>query len=248
MLTPVLLAWTLLPRVDAGAEVAHDLGLDAALRATLEVDLDLTLFAGADWSVEAFTAVRTYVRSNHGGESPVRISPQQVHFPVGARVRWTLPGGSRWGLLAFHQSNHDVDTDDERLNRETLAYEIYGAEWIGDWLQVGGGIYYDRGTTLEGRPQTLPFQYYLAGVWAALDIPIHDVWYTALDVELVAHRNADHDIPWLNVSGHLDAGARFTGAAGRWRVFLRFERREDYQHQADEPRHLLLLGTGLGSR
>lgn len=245
MLAPIL-GLVLIPRVDAGAEITHDLGLDA-LRATIELELDLGVFAGDGWRVDAFTSVRTYVRGNREDESPVRISPQQVHFPVGARVRWRIDDESEWGLFAFHQSNHDVDTDDPVLNNETLAYEIYGADWVWRWLYVGGGLYYDRGTTLEDVPQTLPFQYYLLGATVAADVPILDIWYAAGEVTLIGHRNGDHQVPYLNIDGHLDSGVRFTGEAGSIRVFLRFERIEDYRHLGDTPRHLLSLGTGLGS-
>lgn len=240
-----LTALSLLPRVDAAAEIAHDFGL-SPLRGTIELSLDLTVVRAPTWQLEIFTGVRTFVRHNADSESPVRISPRQVHYPVGARVRWPLAAGRSWALVAFHQSNHDVDITDPILNEETISYEIYGAEYRWPQVRVLGGLYYDRGTRLSGTPQTLPFDYYLFG--AAVDgwLPLGKRAYGAGRVELIAHRNADHAPRYLNVGGHLDGGARWQGEGGEMRVFLRAQRIEDYRFLGDV-RHALFVGFGIGS-
>ncbi len=243
------LALSLLTRFDAGAEAAQELGLDDELRMTIGLDLDLRLLSYEGTHLDIFTGVETWVRSNVGNESKVRISPQQVQYPVGARIRFDLDlPGWEWGVFALHRSHHDVDLTDEAMNRETVAYEVYGAELVGPGWRVGGGLYYDRGTRLDGFKQKLPFDYYLAGVRGELDVPLLWRWYAAGALELVGHLEGEHDPPHLNVSGHLDTGLYYREGAGRARAFVRFQRVEDYQHLADEPRHLLLFGLRLGTR
>ena len=245
MLTP-LLALSLLPRVDAAAEIGHFVGL-GRLRGTIRLSLDLEVVRGETFAVSIYTDALSFVRRNEGIESPVRISPQQIWYPVGARIRWDLPGDRAWGLFAFHQSNHDVDTDDARLNNETVSFEVYGAEYVMPRLRLWAGLYYDRGTRLDGRPQTLPFDYYLGGLSAAGELPLGPRWYLAGALNPVFHRNGSHQIPHLNLPGQLEAGLRFAGEGGMLRVFVRGQRVEDYQHLGDTPEHLLLLGLGLGS-
>ncbi len=249
----LLLALTFMPRVDGDAEFAHDLGLDEDLRATITIGVDLDLVVGEGWRFEAFTAPNTYVRSNTETESFARISPHQIHYPVGGRLRWALDPiwgspGWEWGLLAFHQSNHDVDVTDEVLNRETVAYEIYGAELEAPWFLLSGGLYYDRGTRLSGRRQKLPFDHYLAGVTFAAWHRFVEHWYGSGELTLVGTLDEDHSPPYLNVSGRLETGAELRGEGGRGRIFLRIQRVEDYQHLSDEPRYMLSLGLGLGTR
>lgn len=237
-----------LPRVDGGAEVAHDLGLDDEIRATIAVQVTVDFMRGQDWTLQLYFAPLTWVRSNRGKESVVRISPQHINYPVGARLRFDLGADRAWGVYAFHRSDHGIDVDDPVFNKETLAFEVYGVEYLRPHLWVRGGLYYDRGTDLGGTPQTLPFQYYLFGASVVGDVPLGDWAYAAAELTAVAHRNDDHDIPYLNLAGAVDAGAKFAGEAADWRVFLRFERVEDYQFQGDDPRYLLLLGTGFGDR
>ncbi len=250
------LAW--MPRVDAAAEVAYEIGLDEQMRATIRLMIDLDLVAGEDWQLGIFHETRTFVRSNDRRyETLFRISPEQIHYPVGARLRFDLDSaGHGWGLVAFHQSNHDVDSFDEIQARETVAYELYGAEYYAPWGLVWGGLLYDRGTRAavdaDGDRrlvrQGLPFDYYLAGVIAEGEF---DVWrsaYVGGRLALFGHLGEEHAPPYLNVDGWLDAGWRLEGAGGAWRFFARFQRVEDYQHLGDEPRHLLLLGTALGTR
>lgn len=250
MSVTLLLSLAFLTRFDGGAEATQELGLDDELRMTFGLDLDVTVADYDGVRLDIFTATRTYVRSNVVGESPVRISPQQVHYPVGARFRFPLEAsGQMWGLFALHQSNHDIDLNDEVMNRETVAYEIYGAEWVTPRWRLSGGLYYDRGTRLSGKRQKLPFDYYLGGARFEGDWPIVWHWYGAGALELVGHREADHDPPHLNVSGHLDTGLDYHSPdGGRGRAFVRFQRLEDYQHLADAPRWLLLFGFGVGTR
>ncbi len=250
MPTTLLLSLVFLTRFDGGAEATQELGLDDQLRMTIGLDLDVTLAEYDGIRLDIFTGTRTYVRSNVRGESPVRISPQQIHYPVGARFRFPLEAPDQmWGIFALHQSNHDIDLDDEVMNHETVAFEIYGAEWVAARWRLSGGIYYDRGTRLSGKKQTLPFDYYLGGARFEGDWPIIGHWYGAGALELVGHLNEDHEPPNLNISGHVDTGLDYRSAAGgRGRAFLRFQRLEDYQHLADEPRWLLLFGFGVGAR
>lgn len=247
------LAW--MPRVDAAGEVAYEIGLDAQMRATIRLMLDLDVVEGDGWRLGIFHETRTFVRSNDRRfETLFRISPEQIHYPVGARLRFDLDAaGTGWGLVAFHQSNHDVDSFDELQARETVAFELYGAEYFAPWGLVWGGLLYDRGTRIDDDGQSLfrqglPFDYYLAGVIAEAEA---DVWrsaYVGGRLALFGHLGEDHAPPHLNIDGWLDAGWRVEGRGGVWRFFARFQRIEDYQQLGDSPRHLLMLGTALGSR
>lgn len=249
MLPILLAAWVWVPRVDAMGEVGYDLATDDGLRASIRLGLEVALVEGADWQLQIFTEARTFVRENdRRHETLFRISPEQIHYPVGARLRFDLGDGFGWGLVAFHQSNHDVDSTDERLARETLAYEIYGAEWSSPWGRLWGGLFYDRGTRLDGTRQSLPFDYYLGGLIAESERPVWGPLYAGGRLALVAHRNADHAPAHLDLDGWLDAGWRLDGPGGVWRVFARFQRIENYRYLGDTPRHLLLLGTALGTR
>ena len=238
----------LLPWVHAEGQFAHDLGLDP-LRGRMEVGLEAGLWASPSsrWHVDIHAAFRVYVRANRDGETFFRISPTQIHFPVGARIRFPLGSGSEWGLFARHQSNHDVDEPDAALSRETVSYEIYGAELVWPGIRLAAGLYYDRGTRLDGTPQ-LPFDYYLAGLSVSADRQLAGPWYAGGQLSVVAHRNGEHTPPHLNVGGWIDSGVRLSGAAGTLGVFLRFERIEDFRRLGDEPHHLLMLGTSVSSR
>lgn len=248
MLALALSSIAFLPRVDAGAEIAHDLGLDDEIRATIAVQVTADLLQGGDWRLQIYFAPLTWVRSNYADESVVRISPQHINYPVGARLRFDLGGEATWGLYAFHRSDHGIDVDDAAQNEETLAFEVYGVEYQRPHLWVRGGLYYDRGTDRAGTPQTLPFRYYLFGATISVDVPLSAWAYAAGQLTAIAHRNGDHDVPYVNLAGDVEAGAKLRGQAADWRFFLRFERVEDYQFQGDTPRNLLLLGTGFGDR
>jgi hypothetical protein len=245
-----ILALSLLPKVDASAEIGHFVGL-GRLRGTIRLAIDVEVVRGETFAISIFTEAQSFVRRNEGTESPVRISPQQMWYPVGARLRWDRPGGESWGFFAFHQSNHDIDTDDAQLNQETVSFEVYGAEYLWPHLRLMGGLYYDRGTRLSGRPQTLPFDYYVAGLGVRGELPLGPRWYLAGALNPVFHRNGDHAIPYLNLPGNVDVGLRFSdgpeAGGGQLRVFVRGQRVEDYQHLGDRPEHLLLLGVGLDS-
>ncbi len=249
------LAW--LPRVDAGGEVAYEIGLDDRMRATIRLMLDLDVVAGEGWQLSIFHETRTFVRSNDRRfETLFRISPEQIHYPVGARLRFDLDDGHAWGLVAFHQSNHDVDSTDAFQARETVAFELYGAEWLSPWFQLWGGLLYDRGTRQvdpddpgEGfTRQSWPFDYYLAGLIAESEATLWRSAYVGGRLAVFGHLGEDHAPPHLNLDGWLDAGWRVGGEGGVWRFFARFQRIEDYQRLGDAPRHLLLIGTALGTR
>lgn len=249
LVSVVLAAWVWLPRVDAMGEVAYDLAVDERLRATIRLELEIGVVAGADWRLEVFTEARSFIRENDRRfETLFRISPEQIHYPVGARLRFDLGDGHGWGLVAFHQSNHDIDSSDVTFARETLAYEIYGAEWLSPWVHVWGGLFYDRGTRLDGTRQGLPFDYFLAGVIAESEVDVWGPWYAGGRLGVVAHRNGGHVPAHVDLDGWLDAGWRLDGPGGAVRVFARFQRIENYRFLGDAPRHLLLIGTALGSR
>jgi hypothetical protein len=240
-----LTALSLLPRVDARAEVAHDVGV-SPLRGTIELAIDLEVVRLPTWSIDIFTGTRTFVRHNARTESPVRISPRQVHYPVGLRVRWPRADGESFSLVAFHQSNHDNDVTEPILNEETISYEIYGAAYHWPRTRVLAGIYYDRGTRLSGQAQTLPFDYYLFGAQVEGWRPIGRLGFAAARLEAVVHRNGDHAPGYLNLGGYIDGGLRWQGARGVMRTFLRAQRIEDYRFLGDI-RHALFLGFSVGS-
>ncbi|MGK0361800.1 MAG: hypothetical protein ACI9U2_004118 [Bradymonadia bacterium] len=240
-----LTALSLLPRIDTVAEVAHDVGV-SPLRGTIELRLDVEVVRAPTWQIEIFTTARTFIRHNTATESPVRISPRQVHYPVGIRLRWPRADGESVAVFAFHQSNHDVDTNDPVLNEETVSYEIYGAEYRWPQVRVHGGLYYDRGTRVSGRPQTLPFDYYLFGATVDGWHPVGRLGFVAGRMTAVAHRNADHTPQFLNIDGQIDGGLRWQGETGAMRVFLRGLRVEDYRFLGDV-RHALMVGFAMGS-
>ena len=241
----VLLAAAFLGRVDAHGEAAYDAGLDRDLRGHILFGLGAELVRTPSLRLEIFTTARSLVRSNRADEGPVRISPQQIYYRAGAHLRLGPPDDAAWGLFAVHQSNHDIDESDAVLIRETIAYEIYGIEWLTSGLRIAGGVYYDRGTTRELEAQALPFNYYLLGVESQASTWLQPPFYAAAAIELVAHRNGSHSPGHLNISGQIDLGAALTGRGGALRVFLRLERLEDYQFLGDRPRHLLLVGTSI---
>jgi hypothetical protein len=248
VLVTLLAGLTLLPRVDARAEAAQELGLESRLRGEVQVAFDAVAVAGDAWRLSIFTGVRTWIRPNDDDEGPVRISPRQVHYPVGARLRFGPEDGWSWGLFARHQSNHDADVPDAVLDRETVSYEVYGAEIARPGLRLAAGLYYDRGTTRELKPQRLPFDDYLGGVQAEASHAFGDHLYAEGALELIALRDAHHEPPHLDVNARADAGLFWQGGAAGLRLFLRFERLEDYRWLGDDPVHAVFLGTAVDTR
>ena len=240
--------------MDAWAGAAHELGVDEEFRGLLDLGLDLEAWRGDGWGVELGTAVHTLVRENRANESVVRISPRAVAYSAVARISL---GDRGWALFALHRSQHDVDSDDAVGNRETISYEIYGAQWTalsegGGRIRVAGGVYYDRGTTLDGVAQTRPFDHYLGGVRGDGLLPLRGLGagpgYLAATVELVGHRDPAHlPLAYLNTGGAIEGGIRLEGPAGELRVGLGLVRVEDPLHLGQAARHLLLLSVRAGS-
>ncbi|MEE2787457.1 MAG: hypothetical protein VX589_08970 [Myxococcota bacterium] len=242
----ILCAIVWLPHVHGSGEVTHDLGLDTALRGTLALDIDLGIAQTTRWQWSIFTSVRTIVRENTQQETFFRISPEQVHYPVGTRVRWRLNQSTSWGLVAFHQSNHDVDTTDADLNTETISYEVYGAEYQSGRQVIRAGVYYDRGTRLDKTLQNWPFNYYLAGIEYTGRWPITPWLYLAGRAEFIGHRNANTPMPHITMNGHGDLGVVVRGNAADTRFFLRIARLTDYPYLGAPAHQLLSLGVRIG--
>jgi hypothetical protein len=242
-----LASLVLLPRAGGHVEAGHDLGLEPDLRGRVFAQLRPTVVAGASWRLDLEVGLETWFRENGPTETRVRLSPHQIRYPVSAHLRFPVEGSrtSAWGVFAFHQSNHDVDVTDARLNTETLAYEIYGAEYLGAGWRAFGGMVYDRGTTLTFRRQSWPFDHTFATVGATAR---HGVW-RAVDVggalTLAVHRDGGTEIPHLRLDAAVDVGATFRGPAGGLRPFLRWQRLEDYQYLSDAPRQVLMLGLEI---
>ena len=250
----MVIAW-LAPRVwvpalDAGGEFGFDLGLDADLRGVIAVGLDLQLVAGGGpnerWHLDVYTRAETTVRSNRADESPVRISPEHIGYPVGARLRFELAPDREWGPFIFHRSEHDIDLDEASLNRETLAYETYGVDLRLRSEERRGRValamVYDRGTRLDGTRQKRPFEYSFGALEAGGTTGLWGPSYASGWIFALGRVAS----PWADISGHLEVGARKRGIEGDARLFLRLARFANYQHLEDPARHLLLLGIGLG--
>jgi hypothetical protein len=241
-------ALVLLPRAGGHVEAGHDLGLEPDLRGRVFAQLSPTIVAGSTWRLDLEVGLETWFRENARHETRVRLSPQQIRYPVSAHVRFPLDGGrAAWGLFAFHQSNHDVDVTDARLNTETLAYEIYGAEYLGKRWRAFAGLVYDRGTTLALERQNWPFEYTFATMGTTVRHPVWRVVDAGGSVVLAFHRDGGTQIPHLRLDGAVDVGATFTGSAGALRPFLRWQRFEDYQHLGDAPRQVLMLGLEIAT-
>lgn len=236
-----------LPQLAAGFEVAHDLGLDGRLRGAVDFGLDARIVGADCWHADLFFGVHTWVRENAPGlETLFRVSPDQVQYPVGGRLRFVLADGTEWGLFVAHRSNHDVDSVDPSLARETISYEVYGAEWVGRRLGASAGVVVDRGTTRQGDWQT-PFDYYLAALGVRGSTSLDGPAYAAAALDAVAHRGAGHSPPHVNLDARAEVGLAAPGPAGTVRVFLRLQRVEDYRWLGEGARHLLLLGVGVGA-
>ncbi len=232
-----------LTRLDAWAGAAHDLGLDEDFRGALDLGVDVDAWQADGWTLELGTEVETLVRENRIDESVVRVSPRRVVYGAIARIRL----GDRWSLFVLHRSQHDVDSDDAAVNRETISYEIYGVQWRKDLLRIAGGVYYDRGTTVDGRAQTLPFDHYLAGVRADGLLPIAGPMYAAASLEVVAHRDAAHlPLGHVNTGGSVELGVRVRGPGAELRVGLGVRRVEDPLHLKQPALHMLLLTARAG--
>lgn len=248
-----LTALRILPTADARAEAGHDLGLDDHLRGRVLVEVSPVVLAGEGCWFRINTAVETWFRSNRGNESPVRLSPEQIRYPVSGHLRFGIEGSPAWswGLFAAHQSNHDVDVTDERLVVETVSHEIYGAELLereGQDLHLWAGLVYDRGTTLAWHRQSWPFEHGIAGLHADGRLPLADWMDAGADVTAVVHRSAASQIPHLRLDAAVELSTPFPGAAGVVRPFLRLARVEDYQHLLDTPRTVALLGLSVEVR
>ena len=248
-------ALTLLPTTDAHVEAGHDLGVDHHLRGRVFLQVAPVLFAGDGYWFRLDAGLETWFRENNRHrETVVRLSPEQIRYPVSGHLMFTASdadGRWNWGVFALHQSNHDVDTIDPVLTVETVAYEVYGAELerrppSGERdFHAWAGMVYDRGTTLELKRQSWPFEHSIGGVhfdgrmglWGPID--------TGGDLTVVAHRSRRSEIPHVRLDAALDAGASFTGAAGVLRPFLRAQRLEDYQYLTDAPRYVLMLGLAI---
>jgi hypothetical protein len=245
MTSIILMTLLWFPYVGGGAEVAHDLGLNSDLRGTINVNFEAEVLDAGSWSLEVHTGLQSYVRENRSNETHFRISPEQIHYPVGARIRYDVDRRTAWALIARHQSNHDIDTNDPALNRETIAFEVYGAQLLGDGYLLETGLYYDRGTRLGGRKQYWPFDYYLAGLRTQFEWPRIGAWYTALEATTVFHRNEATPVPHVSLGGHGDIGWRFNGQNGQFRAFARGQRIMDYQSLGDAPHHVIMLGFSV---
>ena len=151
-------------------------------------------------------------------------------------------------IQANRRSHHDIDSDDSVGNRETISYEVYGAQWRRGAFRVLGGVWYDRGTTRDGRAQTLPFDHYLGGVRVDGLVDLGGPLYASGALEAVAHRDGEHSpIPYLNTGGILELGVRRRGPAAEVRVGLSLRRIEDPLFLGQPARHLLLLSLRTGS-
>ncbi len=248
VMIPLLATLIWFPGFSADVSTGHDVGVEKYLRGTVAMNVDLKLVQGQRWRLDLFTGTESFIRSNRQNESPVRISPEHIRFPVGLRVRFPSQDGFEWGIFARHQSNHDMDSVNPNLARETIAYEVYGVDWKWPRLLIGLGVYYDRGTRLDGRHQTWPFDYYLGGLMFKAEPVLTPSFYLLTQGEFVGHRNGRHDIPHLNIEGHAELGYQVFGLRGRWRTGLRFRRIEDYQFLGDDPRYVLMIHTELSAR
>ena len=122
---------------------------------------------------------------------------------------------------------------------------MYGVQWLWETYAVDVGMYYDRGTRLDGRKQYWPFDYFLAGTRAQGRYPLWSAWYAAYDASMVAHRNQNTPMPYIDLSGHLDVGWTLSGEKGHLNTFMRLERLSNYQYLGDTPAHLLLIGLEI---
>lgn len=220
------------------------MGLDSEYRGTLDLGVDLDAWGGDGWTLQVGADVATLVRENRPTESVVRISPRRAVYGAVARLRL----GERWALVALHRSHHDIDSNDPVGNRETISYEVYGVQWRRGALRVLGGLWYDRGTTRDGRPQTLPFDHYLGGLRADGLVDLGGPVYASAALEVVGHRDGEHSpIPHLNTGGTLELGVRRRGPAAEMRAGLAFRRIEDPLFLGQPARHLLLVSLRAGS-
>ena len=244
----LLAALVWFPQFGGHVEVGHDVGLSEDLRGVIDLRLDISLVQGKTWRLDVDAGALSYVRENRKNETGFRISPEQIHSPVGLTLRLgRAKTAHTWALVARHQSNHDIDTSDPVLNRETISFEVYGVRLLGPAYRVEAGVYYDRGTRLDETQQNWPFNYFLAGLSAQGEWSPQNSWYVAGSFEFIAHRNAGTDLPYIDLGGHLDLGWQLIGHQGRGRGFLRYARVNNYQYLGDTPRHLLMLGVGIDS-
>ena len=239
-----LLVW--FPHLSGTVEIGQDLGLDDALRGTITLQLETVAIQQPSWQLEVYIRHDTFIRSNRANETPFRISPEQIYYPLGVRIKMPIPKTSRsWAVFARHQSNHDIDSNDAELNRETISFETYGAQLITPKSLVELSLYYDRGTRVDGRQQVWPLDYFLAGGRYGAEIALTHRVYASTRLEFVGHTNEGTQIPNLDISGYGELGFQTVGRTGRNRFFLRAQRINNYRFLGDTPRHLLLLGLGI---
>ncbi|MBV71185.1 MAG: hypothetical protein CMH52_07515 [Myxococcales bacterium] len=244
----ILAALIWFPDFSGTASVAHDLGLDEQLRGRFSLSSQIGIVQEPTWHLGVFVDHLTYVRSNRRNETPFRISPEQIHFPVGAKLSFPMDTETgRWGLLVKHQSNHDIDSSDQSLARETLAYEYYALFFELNRTNVDVGVYYDRGTRLSGRQQVWPFDYLLAGANLFVEWPWTSTISSQIRLKLNVHRNENTAVSYFDFGHALDLGWRFSGVRASSRLFLSMNRVNNYQFLGDQPRNLLLLGLAISS-
>ena len=245
-LIAVLASVNWLTDISARAGASYELGLDEQLRGGYELGVDVELASVKKWTLNVYVDHVTWVRSNNKNETAFRISPEQIYFPVGLKLQYDF-GAYQLALVAHHQSNHDIDSTDPQLARETLAYEYYGLEWLRGATQASFGLLYDRGTRLDGTQQNWPFDYFLLGARLKTDITYGDQWMSRLHLVYNLHRNRNADIARTDLGGTIDIGWHFDGKAARNRYWLGLTRLNNYQYLGDAPRNLILFGVDMES-
>ena len=227
-------------------EAAHDVGVNHAVRGTIALKVQSTAIEQTAWTVDLMVSMESIVRENRRNETAFRISPEHINYPVAIRWRQKQPDSAYdWAVIARHQSNHDIDVIDASLVRETISYEVYGVQWLFDAHAIEFGVYYDRGTRLNGRKQYWPFDYFLAGARIQGRLDVSEGAYLAYDTEWVAHRNSSTELPHLDISGHVDLGWSLPGQRGQMNAFLRTARLTNYQFLGDTPEHAVMLGMEI---
>ena len=244
----VLAALIWFPDFSGSASVAHELGMDARLRGQFSLSAQIGIAQKPQWHLGIFIDQLTYVRPNRGYETAFRISPEQIHFPVGATLSFPMEHHHHtWGLLVMHQSNHDVDSIDAALARETLSFEYYAVFIDLEKIKFDVGVYYDRGTRLSGRKQIWPFDYLLAGT----NLFFEWLWTknasSRVQLQVVAHRNPRTSIPFVDVGHAIDVGWQWVGKRANSRFSMSYERINNYQFLGDQPLNIVLLGLTIAS-
>ena len=95
---------------------SYELGWDEHLRGGFELGLDIDVARVNEWTLNVYVDHVTWVRSNAKDETVFRISPEQIYFPVGLKLKHDF-GTYQLAMIAHHQSNHDIDSTDQELAR-----------------------------------------------------------------------------------------------------------------------------------